>query len=96
MGARRDDVREHLVGGPLAGLRALGKVGRWHRVSRGPEISHRRADLVDHRRGGELGPLRFQVAADAELLVRHGAEKGNMVAVSAGAEMGETTMGEPP
>ena len=47
VGARGDDVRHDLVGGPFFGGRALAEARGRHRRRRCPEVGHRGADLVD-------------------------------------------------
>ena len=66
-----DDVRQHLVGAPLFGLRPLGEAPGRHGVRRRREIGHGRRDLRDDLGRRLLGALRLEVAADPFLLVRH-------------------------
>jgi len=71
IGVRRDDVRQHLVGTPLLGLRPLGKARRRHRARGLREVRHRRLDLGDDLGRRLLGALCLEIPANACLLVSH-------------------------
>ena len=69
-----DDVRQHLVGAPLLGLRPLAEARGRHGAGRRREIGHRGLDLGDDLAWRLLGALGLEIAAEACLLVGHGRE----------------------
>ena len=69
-----DDVRQHLVGAPLLGLRPLGEARGRHGAGRRREIGHRGLHFRDDLGGRLLGALGLEIAAEACLLVGHGRE----------------------